>query len=151
MFHRMTKSKTSGGKNNWKIEPNPIKDCYFTFCMIKKEETANKRKFSKEKVKIKKGRDASFPGIKRAKKKWPCGHYCLVRGSTQLNGANISVLTYEWRQHNLMAYTITRKSYFIKASNGFVSVLGADATFHQHKQANVPQINVQQSQSLLNY
>ena len=69
VFHRMTKSKSSGGKNNWKIEPNPIKDCYFTCYMIKKEETANKRRFSKEKLKTKKGIDPSFPWIKRAKKK----------------------------------------------------------------------------------
>ena len=69
VFHRMTKSKTSGGKKNWKLNPNPIDGCYFTCYMIKKEEIANKRRFSKEKLKTKKGIDPSFSWIKRAKKK----------------------------------------------------------------------------------
>ncbi len=69
VFHRMTKSKTSGGKKNWKLNPNPIDGCYFTCYMIKKEEIANKRRFSKEKLKTKKGIDPSFPWIKRANKK----------------------------------------------------------------------------------
>ena len=69
VFHRMTKSKTSGGKRNWKLEDNPIKDCYFTCYMIKKEQKASKRKFSKEKLKVKKGVDLSMPWIKRANKK----------------------------------------------------------------------------------
>ena len=69
VFHRMTKSKTSGGKNNWKIEPNPIKDCYFTCYMVKREQKADKGRFSPFKLKPKKGVDLRFPWVKRANKK----------------------------------------------------------------------------------
>ena len=69
IFHRMTGSKTSGGRKNWVISPNPIKDCYFTCYMIKKEQRANKGKFSRNILKIKKDIDIKYPWIKRAKKK----------------------------------------------------------------------------------
>ena len=61
VFHRMTSSKTSGGKKNWKISPNPVENCYFTCYMIKKEQRANKGRFSKHIMKTKKGVDISYP------------------------------------------------------------------------------------------
>ena len=69
VFHRMTKSKTSGGRDNWKLNVNPLKHCYFTCYIVKKEEIANKGRFSKEKLKVKKGVDLSMPWIKKANKK----------------------------------------------------------------------------------
>ena len=69
IFHRMTKSKASGGRKNWKINVNPIENCYFTCYIVKKEQKDDKKRFSKGKLKIKKGVDASFPWIKRANKK----------------------------------------------------------------------------------
>ena len=69
VFHRMTKSKTSGGRDNWKLNVNPIEGCYFTCYMIKKEEKANKGRFSKEKLRVKNGIDPALPWIKRANKK----------------------------------------------------------------------------------
>ena len=69
IFHRMTKSKTSGGKKNWKLQDNPLKDCYFTCYMVKQEEKASKRRFSREKLKVKKGVDPALPWIKRVNKK----------------------------------------------------------------------------------
>lgn len=69
VFHRVTESKTSGGRKNWKIVPNPIKDCYFTCYVIKKEQKANIRRFSQNVLKIKKGADIRYPWIKRANKK----------------------------------------------------------------------------------
>ena len=69
VFHRITESKTSGGRKNWRINPNPIKDCYFTCYMVRKEQKANKGRFTTQKLKTKKGVDVSFPWIKRAKEK----------------------------------------------------------------------------------
>lgn len=69
VFHRMTKSKMSGGKKNWKIQPNPIVGCNFECYMVKKELKARKNRFSVQKLKVKKGIDVSMPWIKRANKK----------------------------------------------------------------------------------
>lgn len=54
VFHRITESKTSGGKKNWKVSPNPIQgytcDCY----IVKHEEHKEKKKFSAFTLKTKK-------------------------------------------------------------------------------------------------
>lgn len=69
IFHRVTESKTSGGKKNWKVKgSNPIEgykcDCY----IVKQEQKKPKSKFSLFKLKTKKGINVSFPWIKRANK-----------------------------------------------------------------------------------
>lgn len=69
VFHRVTESKTSGGRKNWKVLPNPIKDYYFTCYIIRKEQKANKGRFSNRVLITKKGVDISYPWIKRANKK----------------------------------------------------------------------------------
>ena len=70
IFHRVTESKSSGGRHNWKIKgANPIEgykcECY----IVKREEKKPKSRFSKFKMKIKKHVDISYPWIKRANKK----------------------------------------------------------------------------------
>ena len=69
IFHRVTESKTSGGKKNWKLDENPLEgykcDCY----LVKHEERADKKRFSLFKLKTKKAKDISYPWIKRAKNK----------------------------------------------------------------------------------
>ena len=70
IFHRVTESKSSGGRHNWKIKSgNPIEgykcDCY----IIKREEKDKKSRFSKFKMTTKKRVNISYPWIKRANKK----------------------------------------------------------------------------------
>ncbi len=67
IFHRMTESKTSRGKKNWKPEINPINNCYFTSYIVKREQKAKKGRFSKQILKTKKNIDIQYPWIKRAK------------------------------------------------------------------------------------
>lgn len=69
IFHRMTKSKTSGGKKNWKLQDNPIKGCSFTCYMVKSEQKAKKTKFSREVLQAKKGSERYLSFIKRVNKK----------------------------------------------------------------------------------
>ena len=70
IFHRVTGSKTSGGKKNWKIDgANPIENCSFSCYIVKKEQKDNKQRFSRQKLRTKKGIDIRFPWIKRANKK----------------------------------------------------------------------------------
>lgn len=69
VFHRVTESKTSGGRHNWKIDPNPIKGCNFDCYTIKREEVNKKGRFSKQPLPIKKHVDIKYPFIKRANKK----------------------------------------------------------------------------------
>ena len=69
IFHRMTKSKSSGGKKNWLIDCNPIEGCDFKCYMVKREEKDNKNRFSKQELKVKKNVETQMVWIKRAKKK----------------------------------------------------------------------------------
>ena len=98
VFHRMTESRSSGGRNNWKMKVNPVENCYFTCYMVRREQKADKARFSKQKLRTKKGVDISYPWIKRAKKKWPIGHNCRWGGA-----------------HNLMMQTI---AHLIHTSEG---------------------------------
>ena len=70
IFHRVTHSKTSGGKKNWKIDPNPLldfsgKDMH----IVKAEQVDQKSRFSPFKLETKKGLDVQYPTIKRMPKK----------------------------------------------------------------------------------
>ncbi len=69
VFHRVTESKTSGGKKNWELKANPIKNCYFTCYIVKKEQRARKGRFSKQILGTKKGIDVRYPWIKKQNKK----------------------------------------------------------------------------------
>ena len=84
VFHKVTHSKTSGGKKNWQKE-NPLvlggnKPIY----IVKQEQRDNKNRFSPFKLELRKGVDISYSDIKKA-------------GSTQLHHqderANIATST----------------------------------------------------------
>lgn len=64
VFHRVTHSKTSGGKNNWKKVPNPIKGDNKPLNIVKKEEKDAKARFSLFEIELKDGVDVSYPDIK---------------------------------------------------------------------------------------
>lgn len=64
-FHRVTSSRLNGHKKNWRISPNPDISRKSDMYIIKQEEDDNKKRFSKDKLKIQKF-DSSF--IKRSKK-----------------------------------------------------------------------------------
>lgn len=68
VFHRVTESKSSGGKKNWELSSNPIKGCKFTCYIVKKEQIDKKNKFSPFKIALKKGKNVQYPWIKRANK-----------------------------------------------------------------------------------
>ena len=66
IFHRVTHSKTSGGKKNWE-KKNPLliggeKKTY----IVKKEEIDNKNRFSPFELETKPGININYPEIKRA-------------------------------------------------------------------------------------
>ena len=66
-FHRVTHSKTSGGKKNWEkrdpLSKNPNKKMY----IIKQEQKDSKKRFSR--FELETYIDISYPEIKRAKNK----------------------------------------------------------------------------------
>lgn len=49
VFHRVTSSKTSGGKKNWEIYPNPDKRKKAPMFIVKREEKDLRNRFSKQK------------------------------------------------------------------------------------------------------
>ena len=65
-FHRVTHSKSSGGKKNWKKD-NPLKTGgnRKTY-IVKKEEKDKKTKFSPFQLETKPGVDIQYPEIKKA-------------------------------------------------------------------------------------
>ena len=69
MFHRVTHSKSSGGKKNWGIKPNPIKGDNKNMRIIKKEERDKKARFSLFEIDLKDGIDVSYPEIQLMKNK----------------------------------------------------------------------------------
>lgn len=73
VFHRVTHSKTSGNKKNWKINNNPIKGHNEPMYIVKQEQKDIKSRFIVFEIELKNGIDVSFPEIKKA-------------GSLQTNG-----------------------------------------------------------------
>ena len=69
VFHRVTHSKTSGGKKNWSIKPNPIKGEDKAMRIVKKEERDDKARFSLFEIDLKDGVDVSYPEIQLMKSK----------------------------------------------------------------------------------
>ena len=66
VFHRVTHSKTSGGKKNWIIENNPIKGHNEPMYIVKQEKRDLKGRFSLFEIELKNGIDVSYPNIKKA-------------------------------------------------------------------------------------
>ena len=92
VFHRVTESKTSGGKKNWKVEgENPIEGYKWDFYIVKQEQKKPKSKFSSFKLRTKKRVNISYPWIKRAKKKWPIWSQSQAK-VPQFNGPAIASL-----------------------------------------------------------
>ena len=69
VFHRVTHSKTSGGRKNWKIKPNPLKGDNKPMHIVKKEEKDEKARFSLFEIELKDGIDVSYPDIQLMKNK----------------------------------------------------------------------------------
>ena len=66
VFHRVTHSKTSGGKKTWEKD-NPINNGdKRKIHIVKREERDLKGRFSLFEIKLKNGVDVSFPDIKKA-------------------------------------------------------------------------------------
>ena len=64
-FHRVTHSKTSGGKKNWIIENPLLMGGNLPTYIVKKEEKDKKNRFSPFVLEIKPGIDISYPSIKK--------------------------------------------------------------------------------------
>lgn len=69
VFHRVTHSKTSGGKKNWEKKNNPIKGDNKPMMIVKRQEKDKKARFSVFEIELKEGADVSYPEIKVIKKK----------------------------------------------------------------------------------
>ena len=66
VFHRVTHSKTSGGKKSWE-KSNPFKDGdKRKMYIVKREEMDLKGRFSLFEIELKNGVDVSYPEIKKA-------------------------------------------------------------------------------------
>lgn len=69
VFHRVTHSKTSGGRKNWTKKINPIKGDNRPMRIVKKQEKDSKARFSYFQIELKNGVDISYPEIKVIKVK----------------------------------------------------------------------------------
>ena len=66
VFHRVTHSKTSGGRKTRKIGDNPIKGHKEPMYIVKQEKRDIKGRFSLFEIELKNGIDVSYPNIKKA-------------------------------------------------------------------------------------
>ncbi len=68
IFHRTTESTTSGGKKNWPISPNPLKNHNGRrLFIVKMEQIDNKKRFSLFEIEIREGFNIDYPNIKLKK------------------------------------------------------------------------------------
>ena len=66
VFHRVTHSKTSGGKKTWE-KKNPLRNGgYNRMCIVKQEQKDLKKRFSCFELEVKEGVDISYPEIKKS-------------------------------------------------------------------------------------
>ena len=65
IFHKVSHSKRISGKNTFKIDDNPIVGDYRSMYISKNRQQDKKNRFSKEKLKTKKGVDISYPFINK--------------------------------------------------------------------------------------
>ena len=65
VFHRVTHSKTSGGKKNWPKENPLVKGGEKPMFIVKKQQKDKKSRFSLFKLETKAGVDISYPEIKK--------------------------------------------------------------------------------------
>ena len=65
VFHRVTHSKTSGGKKNWEINNNPIKNNDEPMYIVKRENRNLKGRFSLFEIELKNGVNVEYPFIKK--------------------------------------------------------------------------------------
>lgn len=63
LFHKVSHSRRISGKNTFEIKNNPIINDYSIMYIAKNKQRDKKNKFSKEKLKIKKGVDISYKFI----------------------------------------------------------------------------------------
>lgn len=62
-FHRITSSKKSGGRNNFKITPNPLYSGKDEMYIVKRIEKDKVNRFSKFKLEVRKGFSVEYPFI----------------------------------------------------------------------------------------
>ena len=66
VFHRVTHSKTSGGKKNWEKKPSPLKGSdNRPMYIVKKEQRDDKKKFSSFELELKYNINVGYPDIKK--------------------------------------------------------------------------------------
>lgn len=71
VYHKITHSKTSGGRKNWKIDNNPIKWHSEPMYVVKQEKRDLIGRFSKFEIELKRGVDVSYPEIKKTGRTQP--------------------------------------------------------------------------------
>ena len=69
VFHRVTHSKTSGGKKNWEKIDNPIRGDNRPMRIVKRQEKDSKARFSRFEIELKNGVDVTYPEIKLIEEK----------------------------------------------------------------------------------
>ena len=66
IFHRVTHSKTSGGKKNWKKKNPLVSGGNRPMYIVKQEQRDSKNRFSSRKLDVRTNIDISYPDIKKA-------------------------------------------------------------------------------------
>ena len=66
IFHRVTHSKTSGGKKNWEKKNPLVSGGNRPMYIVKQEQRDSKNRFSSRKLDVRTNVDISYPDIKKA-------------------------------------------------------------------------------------
>ena len=89
VFHRMTRSKTSGGKTNIPIDNPLLRGGDKKVYIVKKQQKDSKSKFSAFELELKKDIDVSFPEIKKVGESSDTGSHHTSSRSRYESSTNI--------------------------------------------------------------
>ena len=89
VFHRVTHSKTSGGKKNWNFENPLLYGGNGRMYIVKKQQKDKKKRFSSFELELKRGADVSFPSIKKVGNESDTGSHQALSRSRYESSKNI--------------------------------------------------------------
>lgn len=89
VFHRVTHSKTSGGKKNWEYDNPLLRTNGNKMYIVKKEQKDKKTKFSSFELELKNFVNISYPEIKKVGHNSDTGSHHTINGGSRYESSTV--------------------------------------------------------------
>ncbi len=97
VFHRVTHSKTSGGKKNWEYDNPLLRSKESKMYIVKQEQKDKKNKFSSFELELKDYVDISYPEIKKVGDNSDAGSHHTNNGGSRYESSTV-IKTKKWKK-----------------------------------------------------